>query len=69
MQGLGPKGDDMATEAGSQFGNKYEEPEFEIKRREPPKLAEYHAWGVEEGWGKKAGRWGKGASVFRKEEE
>ncbi|BEJ16556.1 hypothetical protein CspHIS471_0511610 [Cutaneotrichosporon sp. HIS471] len=64
-EGPGLKGDDLATESGSQFGLEFEEPEFEIKRR-PPKMAEHHAWGVEEGWGTKAGQWGKGASVYRK---
>ncbi|KAL1411127.1 hypothetical protein Q8F55_002077 [Vanrija albida] len=28
-----------------------------------PKIAEVHAWGVEEGWGPRAGRWGRGAKA------
>ncbi|TKY86708.1 hypothetical protein EX895_004348 [Sporisorium graminicola] len=30
----------------------------------PPVLSEAHVWGVREDWGKKAGVWGKGSSVF-----
>ncbi|GMK55042.1 hypothetical protein CspeluHIS016_0200980 [Cutaneotrichosporon spelunceum] len=65
-EGPGLKGDDLATESGSRFGLEFEEPEFGIRRR-PPKMAEHHAWGMEERWGAKAGRWGKGSSVYRKE--
>ncbi|KAL0572696.1 hypothetical protein V5O48_009270 [Marasmius crinis-equi] len=32
----------------------------------PPKLRDYHVWGVREDWGKRAGRWGKGAKVYEK---
>lgn len=33
-------------------------------REGAPRIADVHAWGVEERWGKKAGRWGRGASAF-----
>jgi len=33
-------------------------------RGEKPVLKEDHVWGVREDWGKKAGAWGKGASIF-----
>ncbi|KAL0072251.1 hypothetical protein AAF712_000011 [Marasmius tenuissimus] len=36
--------------------------------RPPPKLRDYHVWGVREDWGKRAGRWGKGARVYEKPE-
>ncbi|CBQ71768.1 related to ATPase family protein [Sporisorium reilianum SRZ2] len=51
---------------------KYEAPDFSPgpigKKRNrdqgPPVLSEAHVWGVREDWGKKAGAWGKGSSVF-----
>ncbi|GAA5949749.1 hypothetical protein JCM3765_007675 [Sporobolomyces pararoseus] len=33
-------------------------------RGDKPVLREEHVWGVREDWGKKAGKWGKGASAF-----
>ncbi|GAA5914046.1 hypothetical protein JCM6882_001832 [Rhodosporidiobolus microsporus] len=35
---------------------------------ERPKIKEDHVWGVIESWGKKAGRWGKGAKAYEEEE-
>lgn len=71
-EGLSPKSDDMAREAGARGPRgeaaHVEEPELQAGPKEgAPRLSEVHAWGVEEGWGKKAGRWGKGASVYRRE--
>ncbi|CDR88669.1 related to ATPase family protein [Sporisorium scitamineum] len=53
-------------------GNNYEAPDFSPgpigKKRNrdhrPPVLSEAHIWGVREDWGKKAGTWGKGSSIF-----
>ncbi|GAA5827955.1 hypothetical protein JCM11251_005665 [Rhodosporidiobolus azoricus] len=36
---------------------------------ERPKIKEDHVWGVIESWGKKAGRWGKGARAYEEEGE
>ncbi|EST07530.1 ATPase, AFG1-like protein [Kalmanozyma brasiliensis GHG001] len=52
--------------------NKYEAPDFSPgpigKKRNrdqgPPVLSEAHVWGVREDWGKKAGAWGRGSSIF-----
>ena len=30
-----------------------------------PVIQEKHMWGVVEGWGEKAGKWGKGAKAFK----
>ncbi|KAI9847141.1 MAG: hypothetical protein M1838_000998 [Thelocarpon superellum] len=36
---------------------------FRVSEEAPPKFAAVHAWGMMQ-WGKKAGRWGKGAEAF-----
>ena len=36
-------------------------------RGNPPIIGEKHVWGVVDGWGEKAGKWGKGSKVFKKE--
>lgn len=33
-----------------------------------PKIKEVHAWGVEDAWGPKAGKWGQGAKAFKEGE-
>ena len=38
-------------------------------RVNPPRIGEQHVWGTQEGWGKKAGKWGLGAGAFRKAKE
>jgi protein AFG1 len=38
-------------------------------RGDKPVLKEDHFWGVREDWGKKAGKWGKGASAFTDEKK
>lgn len=41
--------------------------EVEVRRSDKPVLSEAHVWGVREDWGKKAGRWGKGARAYEEE--
>ena len=36
-------------------------------RGNPPIIGEKHVWGVVDGWGEKAGNWGKGAKIHKKE--
>jgi hypothetical protein len=36
-------------------------------RGNAPVIAEKHVWGVVDGWGKKAGKWGKGPKAFDNE--
>ncbi|BGP21193.1 hypothetical protein JCM10295v2_000064 [Rhodotorula toruloides] len=36
----------------------------DVRRQDKPVLSEAHVWGVREDWGKKAGRWGKGARAY-----
>ncbi|GAA5899369.1 uncharacterized protein JCM6883_005198 [Sporobolomyces salmoneus] len=43
------------------------EKEVEVRKAKPVK--EEHFWGVSEEWGKKAGKWGKGAAAYREEEK
>ncbi|ORX37709.1 AFG1-like ATPase-domain-containing protein [Kockovaella imperatae] len=57
--------DDFATEAG------YSRPERLHPRAEDlpdgkPVISEKHVWGVADGWGPKAGKWGKGSKWFVK---
>ncbi|GAA5999954.1 uncharacterized protein JCM10292_003554 [Rhodotorula paludigena] len=40
--------------------------EKEVDVRQKPVLREEHVWGVREDWGKKAGKWGKGAKAYEK---
>lgn len=55
----------------------YEAPDFSPgpigKKRNrdqgPPVLSEAHVWGVREDWGKKAGAWGKGSSIFSQQSQ
>lgn len=37
------------------------------ERPSAPRLKEDHIWGVRDDWGPKAGAWGKGAKVYRKD--
>jgi len=43
---------------------------FRTSRESPPKIGDEHVWGVVQGWGKRAGVWGKGPEgvELRKEE-
>ncbi|BGP28335.1 hypothetical protein JCM10296v2_000067 [Rhodotorula toruloides] len=43
--------------------------EVDVRRQEKPVLSEAHVWGVREDWGKKAGRWGRGARAYEEEGE
>ncbi|TXT13692.1 hypothetical protein VHUM_01059 [Vanrija humicola] len=77
--GSGFRGEDaMAAEAGAAHVHRLrrdrhqvvEEPELPPPdaptsgpRDGAPRIAEVHAWGVEEGWGARAGRWGRGAKA------
>ncbi|BGP36208.1 hypothetical protein JCM10449v2_000106 [Rhodotorula kratochvilovae] len=45
------------------------EREVDVRGNDKPVLREEHIWGVREDWGKKAGRWGKGARAFEEEEQ
>ena len=52
--------DDFAVEAGySRPGRLQSE-----AQEDRPMISEKHFWGMVEGWGPKAGAWGKGAKVF-----
>ncbi|KAK4050422.1 hypothetical protein OIV83_003492 [Microbotryomycetes sp. JL201] len=50
-------------------GVKYNVLDMDDTRREapPPVLKNNHVWGVREDWGKAAGPWGKGASVYEQD--
>lgn len=61
--------DEMAAESGVKAPDGEDvDPRFG-SRSGAPRFKEVHAWGVEEGWGPKAGKWGKGASAFEKEDK
>ena len=59
--------EDFADEAGYSRPDKLSALEDRMSKG-PPKIGEQHAWGMAEGWGKKAGRWGLGAKIFGKDD-
>jgi hypothetical protein len=65
-------GDSMARELG-QMDPDLDEVEIRTTsassadREGAPKIGEVHAWGVEDRWGPRAGRWGQGARVYDEE--
>lgn len=36
---------------------------------DPPKISPVHVWGVVDEWGKRAGRWGKGAKAYEEQKD
>lgn len=50
-----------APKRGQKFDINLEDPRRTLPT---PKLKSDHVWGVREDWGKSAGPWGKGASVY-----
>lgn len=47
----------------------YRHEQQQAKRSKPPRIGSHHIWGVMESWGARAGRWGKGASVYEKNKD
>jgi len=66
---LGSTGvDSMAREMGQERGDLGENvSDMPGSRDGAPKIKEVHHWGVEDRWGRKAGRWGMGARVYDEE--
>lgn len=70
------KDDDYAVEAGYSRPHRLTESVSEIThsdggagpRLDPPRIREEHVWGVADEWGEKAGKWGKGPKIFKKED-
>lgn len=64
----GAKGQEIEPPAESPVRNSLDVPPEEVTpgpREGAPRIADVHAWGVEDRWGPKAGRWGRGAKVFK----
>lgn len=38
-------------------------------REKPPSISPVHIWGVLESWGRRAGRWGRGASAYEQQDK
>lgn len=68
--------DSMAAESGARAPGGLQEDPVPVSPREgAPRIKPIHAWGVEDRWGPRAGKWGKGTKAYvggekkRKEDE